>query len=276
MLEAMRPHFLLAGNAESRHAAGRRRGGPGRMRKKSAHGSWGPTPTRSSSPRAGPRPTTWPSSAWRAWRRDPGILFEPDRASGGRRAGGAAGGGRVPRDRPAVDAEGLADAERDGRGVRRPETRLATLMLANNETGAIQPVARLAELAGRAGHPGPHRRRAGRRPDPGRFPRPGGGHPGRQRPQVPRPGGGRACCWSARGSGSAPRLFGGGQQQGRRPGTVAVPLAVGLAAALERWHDARPRPERPAGRAARPPRSRPDRRARARTGSSATARPTRR
>jgi len=31
------------------------------------------------------------------------------------------------------------------------------------------------------------------------------------------------------------RLFGGGQQQGRRPGTVAVPLAVGLAGALERW-----------------------------------------
>jgi cysteine desulfurase len=33
------------------------------------------------------------------------------------------------------------------------------------------------------------------------------------------------------------RLFGGGQQQGRRPGTIAVPLAVGLAAALQRWHD---------------------------------------
>ena len=33
------------------------------------------------------------------------------------------------------------------------------------------------------------------------------------------------------------RLFGGGQQQGRRPGTVAVPLAVGFAAALENWHD---------------------------------------
>jgi cysteine desulfurase len=32
------------------------------------------------------------------------------------------------------------------------------------------------------------------------------------------------------------RLFGGGQQQGRRPGTAAVPLAVGLARALEIWH----------------------------------------
>jgi cysteine desulfurase len=33
------------------------------------------------------------------------------------------------------------------------------------------------------------------------------------------------------------RLFGGGQQQGRRPGTVAVPMAVGLAAALKAWHE---------------------------------------
>jgi cysteine desulfurase len=33
------------------------------------------------------------------------------------------------------------------------------------------------------------------------------------------------------------RLFGGGQQQGRRPGTVAVPMAVGFAAALKKWHD---------------------------------------
>jgi cysteine desulfurase len=33
------------------------------------------------------------------------------------------------------------------------------------------------------------------------------------------------------------RLFGGGQQQGRRPGTIAVALAVGFAAALRKWHD---------------------------------------
>ncbi len=41
------------------------------------------------------------------------------------------------------------------------------------------------------------------------------------------------------------RLFGGGQQQGRRPGTIAVPLAVGLARALELWQaDASARIER--------------------------------
>ena len=36
-----------------------------------------------------------------------------------------------------------------------------------------------------------------------------------------------------------PRLFGGGQQAARRPGTPAVALAVGMAAALERWHEQR-------------------------------------
>jgi cysteine desulfurase len=39
-----------------------------------------------------------------------------------------------------------------------------------------------------------------------------------------------------------PRTFGGGQQKGRRPGTPAVALAVGIAKALERWElDARQR-----------------------------------
>jgi cysteine desulfurase len=33
-----------------------------------------------------------------------------------------------------------------------------------------------------------------------------------------------------------PQLWGGHQQQGRRPGTEAVALAVGLATALECWH----------------------------------------
>src|SRR5262249_5174485 len=33
------------------------------------------------------------------------------------------------------------------------------------------------------------------------------------------------------------RLFGGGQQQGRRPGTVAVAPAVGFAAARRKWHE---------------------------------------
>ena len=136
-------------------------------------------------------------------------------------------------DRPAVDAAGVADAERMAAGFR-PETRLATLMLANNETGALQPVARLAALAQRGGSPGAHRRGAGGRPDPGRFPRPGRGHARRQRHKFHGPVGAGLLLVRS-GVRLRPRLYGGGQQQGRRPGTVAVPLAVGLAAALERW-----------------------------------------
>ena len=42
----------------------------------------------------------------------------------------------------------------------RPETRLITIMLANNETGTIQPVKEIAAV-GRKGHPFPHGRRPG-------------------------------------------------------------------------------------------------------------------
>ena len=48
--------------------------------------------------------------------------------------------------RPRVDAEGRADA-RAMADAMRDDTRLVTLMLASNETGAIQPVGDLAALA---------------------------------------------------------------------------------------------------------------------------------
>ena len=54
--------------------------------------------------------------------------------------------------RPEVNADGLADAELMAAAVGN-ETRLVTLMLANNETGCLQPVARLAELAAERGIP---------------------------------------------------------------------------------------------------------------------------
>ena len=49
-------------------------------------------------------------------------------------------------DRPRIDTEGLGDPIAMA-STFRADTRFATLMLANNETGAIQPVAQLAELA---------------------------------------------------------------------------------------------------------------------------------
>ena len=235
VLEAMRPHWLAAGNAESRHAAGRRRGGPGKAPRSRSPGCWGPTRARSSSPRGGPRPTTWRSSAWPGRDRGPGhLVSQPDRAPGVAEPVARLEAAGLAVDRAAVDREGIADAERMA-GAFRPETRLATLMLANNETGALQPVGRLAALAGRARHPRAHRRRAGRRPDPGRLPRPGGRDPGRQRPQVPRPGGRRPAA-GPRGRQAPPRPLrrrpaagppagdrrrAAGRRPGRRPGALA-------------------------------------------------------
>ena len=52
-------------------------------------------------------------------------------------------------DRVPIDEQGLADIKSMSRFLR-AETRFATLMLANNETGAIQPVRELAAHCGRA------------------------------------------------------------------------------------------------------------------------------
>ena len=55
-------------------------------------------------------------------------------------------------DRVPVDAQGLAEPSRMA-ATFRDDTRFATLMLANNETGALQPVGELASLAAARGIP---------------------------------------------------------------------------------------------------------------------------
>lgn len=137
-------------------------------------------------------------------------------------------------DRVSVNAEGLASAECMAARFT-DQTRLVTLMLANNETGAIQPVQRLAELANSQGVTG-HTdavQAVGRIPvdfhalgvatlaaSAHKFHGPVGVGVLLVRQGV------KLRSW----------LAGGGQQQGRRPGTVAVPLVVGLASTLQRWH----------------------------------------
>lgn len=110
---------------------------------------------------------------------------------------------------------------------RRSDTRLATVMLANHETGAIQPVAELA----RDGIP---------------FHTDGAQAVGKMRVNFHQLGVtslslsghklggpvGIGALLVSRCAKLKPLLFGGHQQHGRRPGTEPVALAVGMAAAL--------------------------------------------
>ena len=136
--------------------------------------------------------------------------------------------------RPAVSAEGIAEIEGYLDSFRQT-TRFATLMLANNETGAIQPVRDLAEQAAQRKIP-VHTdavQAVGRIPVD--FHALGVTTLAASAHKFHGPAG-VGVLLVRNGFRLRSRLFGGGQQQGRRPGTVAVPLAVGFAAALERWH----------------------------------------
>ena len=116
----------------------------------------------------------------------------------------------------------------------RPGTRLATLMLANNETGALQPVAELAALASELGVP-VHTdavQAVGRITVD--FHALGVASLASSAHKFHGPGG-IGLLLVRKGVKLAPRTFGGGQQGGRRPGTPPVALAVGMAKALELW-----------------------------------------
>ncbi|MBO0697606.1 MAG: cysteine desulfurase [Zavarzinella sp.] len=110
----------------------------------------------------------------------------------------------------------------------RPETRLAVVMLVNHETGAVQPVSVLstqysvlhtdaAQAAGKI---------------PVSFRDLGVTSLSVSAHKFGGPKGVGALL-VRKGLRLAPQLFGGHQQQGRRPGTESVPLAVGMATALE-------------------------------------------
>jgi len=109
----------------------------------------------------------------------------------------------------------------------RPDTRLAVLMLVNHETGAVQPISILgsqysilhtdaAQGAGKI---------------PLSFHELGVTSLSISAHKFGGPKGVGALL-VRKGVKLAPQLFGGHQQQGRRPGTENVPLAVGMAAAL--------------------------------------------
>lgn len=130
-----------------------------------------------------------------------------------------------------VDAAGVVAASSLGE-LRQPETRLVAIMLANHETGAIQPV---GDMAAQLADQGIHfhcdaAAAAGKMPIA--FHKLGvstltiSGH----KFHAPK---GIGALLIRRAVRLRPLLWGGHQQQGRRPGTEPVPLAVGLAKALE-------------------------------------------
>jgi cysteine desulfurase len=235
VLEAMRPYFLTGGNAESRHALGRaaRRGLE--------------FATETVARILGANPTE--------------VIF----TSGGTEANnlavfGLAGAENLPAhvvsspfEHPAVaepiarlqaagfgvgylsvDSQGIANTS-TAKSLLQPDTRFATLMLANNETGAVQPVGSLVRQACAQGIPvhTDATQAVGRISvhfhDLGVITLAASAHKFHGPVGV-------GILLVRDGTRLGSRLFGGGQQQGRRPGTIAVPLVIGLAAALEKWH----------------------------------------
>ncbi|HZU38012.1 MAG TPA: cysteine desulfurase family protein [Gemmataceae bacterium] len=116
----------------------------------------------------------------------------------------------------------------------RPETRLVAVMLANHETGAVQPVAELARhLEGRTPFHCDAVQAVGKISV--NFHALGVSTLAVSAHKFHGPKGVGALL-VRRGVKLEPMLYGGHQQQARRPGTEPVGLAVGMARALELWH----------------------------------------
>ncbi|HXG12559.1 MAG TPA: cysteine desulfurase family protein [Gemmataceae bacterium] len=150
-----------------------------------------------------------------------------------------------------VDTAGVVQADVLPR-LLRPETRLVSVMLANNETGALQPIRELIRrVKGQGSESREDRNASSPAPAPcpltpafhcdaaqavGRLPvrfheldvtaLTLSAHKFHGPPGV-------GALLLRRGARLEPQLWGGHQQRGRRPGTEPVALAVGLAAALE-------------------------------------------
>jgi cysteine desulfurase len=129
-----------------------------------------------------------------------------------------------------VDGDGVIDVEAFGRLVR-PGDRLAAAMWANNVTGAVQPVDRLAAIAAEAGVPFHCDAVQAAASFPVGLRSSGAATLALSAHKLGGPKG--VGCLVAREPGRiSPLVWGGGQERGLRSGTENIPGAVGFAAAL--------------------------------------------
>ncbi|MEM6329725.1 MAG: cysteine desulfurase family protein [Planctomycetota bacterium] len=151
----------------------------------------------------------------------------------------AAGGVAV--DRAPVDENGVTSADAVLALVR-PETRLVSVMLANNETGAVQPVAEIARRCAARGVPVHTDATQAVGKTPVDFAGLGVAMLTFTAHKFHGPAGVGGLL--VRGDLAGLRLL-AGQAGYERPGTPAVPLAAGMRAALDAWHEeAAPRERR--------------------------------
>jgi cysteine desulfurase len=236
VLEVMRPYFLAAGNAESRHAFGRAARRAYENARETTAEILGADPAEVIFTSGGTEANNLAVFGLAGAESSPGhVVSSPiEHAAIAEPVARLEAAGFVV-DRLPINDHGVAVIKSMSELVR-PTTRFATLMLANNETGAIQPVHELAKLAIDRNIP-VHTdavQAVGRIPV--HFHNLGVTTLAASAHKFHGPMGiGILLLKSGVRLGS--RLFGGGQQQGRRPGTVPIPLAVGLAAALKKWHD---------------------------------------
>lgn len=235
VLEAMRPLFLIGGNAESRHSWGRSARRAWELAREKVAWILGADPTEVIFTSGGTEANNLAIFGLAGAENSPGHVItsrieHPAVAEPVARL--EAAGFAV--DHLSVDACGLVNLSTVA-ALLRANTRFATLILANNETGAIQPVGDLAGLLVECKIP-VHTdavQAVGRIPV--HFHRLGVTTLAASAHKFHGPVG-IGLLLVRRGVRLGSRLFGGGQQQGRRAGTIAVPLAIGLAAALEKWH----------------------------------------
>ena len=167
----MRPYFLTAGNAESRHAFGRTARRAWELSKETVAQILGADPSEVIFTSGGTEANNLAVFGLAGAESSPGHVVSspiehPAIAEPVARL--EAAGFAV--DQNPVDGQGLADVSQ-ATGLFRDDTRFATLMLANNETGAIQPVSELAALADAKWYSRAYRRRTGCRPHSGPLPR---------------------------------------------------------------------------------------------------------